>query len=104
MLRDLGGELRQERCRVPRAALDAAGLAPHELRVRGAGRSEALRPLLTDLATAAHVNARPPAGPAGRWYALRRALLEELARGGFDVLDAKTSLTPLRKLWVAWRA
>jgi len=35
---------------------------------------------------------------------LRRALLDELARGGFDVLDAKTSRTPLRKLWVAWRA
>lgn len=102
MLRDLGGELRQDRCRVPRAELDAAGLSPHQL--RDAGQAQALRGLLTDLATAARVNERRPAGPAGRWYALRRALLDELARGQFDVLDAKTSLTPLRKLWVAWRA
>jgi phytoene synthase len=102
MLRDLGGELRQERCRVPRAALDAAGLAPH--RLRDAGQAEALRPLLGDLAATARLSGRLPAGPAGRWYALRRALLDELARGGFDVLDAKTSLTPLRKLWVAWRS
>jgi len=101
MLRDLGGELRQERCRVPRAALDAAGLSPRQL--RDSDRAEVLRPMLAELATAARVSGRPSAGPAGRWYALRRALLDELARGGFDVLDGKTSLTPLRKLWVAWR-
>ena len=35
--------------------------------------------------------------------AIYRTLLEEIERGGFDVLRQRTSLTPLRKLWIAWR-
>ena len=102
MLRDLGGELRQERCRVPRAELDASGLSPGQL--RDPGQAQTLRRLVADLATLAQVSNRTSAGPAHRWYALRRALLDELERSGFDVLDGKTSLTPLRKLWIAWRS
>ena len=36
--------------------------------------------------------------------AIYRALLEEIRRDGFHVLDGKISLTPLRKLWLAWKA
>jgi phytoene synthase len=36
--------------------------------------------------------------------AIYRALLEEIRRDGFRVLDRKISLTPLRKLWLAWKA
>jgi phytoene synthase len=35
--------------------------------------------------------------------AIYRALLEEIQRDGFRVLTQRTSLTPLRKLWIAWR-
>jgi phytoene synthase len=35
--------------------------------------------------------------------AIYRALLEEIQADGFLVLDRRTSLTPLRKLWLAWR-
>ncbi|HVB48058.1 MAG TPA: presqualene diphosphate synthase HpnD [Burkholderiales bacterium] len=35
--------------------------------------------------------------------AIYRALLGEIERGGFDVLERRTSLTPLRKLWIAWK-
>ncbi len=35
--------------------------------------------------------------------AIYRALLGEIERGGFDVLERRTSLTPLRKLWIAWQ-
>jgi 15-cis-phytoene synthase len=35
--------------------------------------------------------------------AIYRALLDEIERGGFDVLERRTSLTPLRKLWIAWK-
>ncbi len=35
--------------------------------------------------------------------AIYRALLEEIRADGFQVLDRRTSLTPLRKLWLAWR-
>jgi phytoene synthase len=32
-----------------------------------------------------------------------RALLDEIERDGFQVLKTRTSLTPLRKLWIAWK-
>lgn len=35
--------------------------------------------------------------------AIYRALLEEIKRDGCQVLNQRTSLTPIRKLWIAWR-
>ncbi len=35
--------------------------------------------------------------------AIYSTLLEEIERDGFLVLDRRTSLTPIRKLWLAWR-
>jgi phytoene synthase len=35
--------------------------------------------------------------------AIYRALLDEIARDGYRVLDHRITLTPLRKLWIAWR-
>lgn len=35
--------------------------------------------------------------------ALQRATLAEVERDGFRVLTQRTSLTPLRKLWLAWK-
>jgi len=35
--------------------------------------------------------------------AIYRTLLEEIKRDGCQVLAQRTSLTPLRKLWIAWR-
>ena len=35
--------------------------------------------------------------------AIYRTLLEEIERDGFKVLAQKTSLTPLRKFWIAWK-
>jgi phytoene synthase len=35
--------------------------------------------------------------------AIYRALLEEIQSDGFRVLTQRTSLTPLRKFWIAWR-
>jgi phytoene synthase len=32
-----------------------------------------------------------------------RTLLREIERDNFQVLHQRTSLTPLRKLWLAWR-
>lgn len=34
--------------------------------------------------------------------AIYEATLNEIERDGFNVLEARTSLTPLRKLWIAW--
>ncbi|MBX3646185.1 MAG: presqualene diphosphate synthase HpnD [Rhodocyclaceae bacterium] len=35
--------------------------------------------------------------------AIYRALLQEIRRDGCRVLDRRTALTPVRKLWIAWR-
>ena len=35
--------------------------------------------------------------------AIYRTLLDEIERGGFQVLKQRTSLTPLRKFWIAWK-
>lgn len=35
--------------------------------------------------------------------AIYRALLDEIERDGFRVLDRRLSLTPLRKAWIAWK-
>lgn len=35
--------------------------------------------------------------------AIYRTLLEEIRADGFHVLDRRIALTPLRKLWIAWR-
>jgi phytoene synthase len=34
--------------------------------------------------------------------AIYRALLDEIQRDGCRVLTRRTSLTPVRKLWIAW--
>ena len=35
--------------------------------------------------------------------AIYRTLLDEIERDGWRVLTQKTSLTPLRKFWIAWK-
>ncbi|MGL4229834.1 MAG: presqualene diphosphate synthase HpnD [Casimicrobium sp.] len=35
--------------------------------------------------------------------AIYRALLEEIKNDGFGVLERRVSLTPIRKLWIAWK-
>jgi len=35
--------------------------------------------------------------------AIYRTLLDEIERDGFHVLKTRTSLTPLRKFWIAWK-
>jgi 15-cis-phytoene synthase len=35
--------------------------------------------------------------------AIYRTLLKEIADGGCRVLTQRTALTPVRKLWIAWR-
>jgi phytoene synthase len=35
--------------------------------------------------------------------AIYRTVLDEIHAGGCKVLKQRTSLTPLRKLWIAWK-
>jgi phytoene synthase len=47
---------------------------------------------------------RKPQRPGIALAAIHRALLREIEADGCHVLTRRTSLTPLRKLWIAWRA
>lgn len=46
---------------------------------------------------------RRPQRPGLIMSAIYRTLLDEIERDGFKVLTQRTSLTPMRKLWIAWR-
>jgi phytoene synthase len=46
---------------------------------------------------------RKPQRPGLIMAAIYRTLLDEIERDGFHVLTRRTSLTPLRKFWIAWR-
>ena len=46
---------------------------------------------------------RKPQRPGLVMAAIYRTLLDEIKRDGCRVLSQRTSLTPLRKLWIAWR-
>jgi 15-cis-phytoene synthase len=35
--------------------------------------------------------------------AIYRALLDEIERNGYRVLDRRINLTPLAKAWIAWK-
>ncbi len=65
--------------------------------------------MLAPLAETLRSDRPEPADTAALPRALRiqlrihAALLDELARSGFDVVDQRIGLTPLRKLWLAWR-
>jgi phytoene synthase len=46
---------------------------------------------------------RKPQRPGLIMAAIYRTLLDEIESDGFRVLTQRTSLTPLRKFWIAWR-
>lgn len=46
---------------------------------------------------------RRPQRPGLMMAAIYRTLLDEIERDGFHVLQHKISLTPIRKLWLAWK-
>jgi phytoene synthase len=105
-LRDAGLLLRHDRTVLPTDAVAAAGLG-HEALASTEHRHR-LPQLLAPEAEALRA-AAPDAAPPGLPRALRiqqrihAALLDELRRSGLAVVDQRIGLTPLRKLWIAFR-
>ncbi len=112
IIRDVGEDARRGRIYLPQDELQRFGVAPSAL--LRAEYSPEFRHLM-----------RFQTGRARDWYerafaqlptqdrkaqraglvmaAIYRTLLDEIASDGYKVLDRRTSLTPLRKLWLAWR-
>jgi phytoene synthase len=112
ILRDVGEDARRGRIYLPQEDLARFGVAPSSL-ISGAP-SDAFRALMrfeVERAREWYARALGQLAPGDRraqrpgliMAAIYRTLLDEIARDGFQVLDRRTSLTPLRKLWIAWR-
>jgi phytoene synthase len=112
IIRDVGEDARKNRVYLPMEDLQRFGVPAGDL--LQARESSAFRSLMAFEAERARsyyeraFAALPAADrraqrPGLIMAAIYRALLEEIQRDGFRVLTSRTSLTPLRKFWIAWR-
>jgi phytoene synthase len=112
IIRDVGEDARRNRIYLPMDDLKAYGVTASD--ITAARYSEAFADLMRFQARRAEtfydraLAALPAADrraqrPGLIMAAIYRALLAEIERDGFRVLSARVSLTPLRKLWLAWK-
>jgi len=112
-LRALGREVHRGRLTVPREDLERFGLTPHEL--RAPVQSEKLDEFVhfetgrAEQWLAESLGALPPIDaarllPLRIHAAIERATLREVSRDGARMFQRGVALTPLRKLWIAWRS
>ncbi len=111
ILRDVGEDARRDRIYLPREELARFNVSEDDL--LHARTSENFRDLMEFQyqraeQTYAEALALLPATdrkaqlPGLIMAAIYRALLQKIRNGEFQVLDRRMSLTPLRKLWLAW--
>ena len=116
IIRDVGDDARMGRIYLPMAELQQFDVKAHELLKRESpwGYSERFSALMRFQAERAHrsydeaLALLPEADRAAQKSGLMmaniyRSLLREIEADGFQVLHQRTSLTPLRKLWIAMR-
>jgi phytoene synthase len=116
IIRDVGDDARRGRIYLPISELQQFGVKAHELLARQSpwGYSDRFTALMQHQAQRAHqlfdeALALLPAQdhssqrPGLMMANIYRSLLREIETGGFQVLHQRTSLTPLRKLWIAAR-
>ena len=116
IIRDVGDDARRGRIYLPLSELQRFDVKAHELLKREApwGYSDRFQALMRFQAERAHaafeaaMQLLPPADRAAQKPGLMmaniyRTLLREIESQGFAVLHQRTSLTPLRKLWIATR-
>ena len=116
IIRDVGEDARRGRIYLPEDELEQFGVAHTDLlqAAMNNSTSDCFRRLMAFQAQRAEQTydealALLPAAdrkkqrPGLIMAAIYRALLEEIRADGFQVLDRRMSLTPLRKLWLAWR-
>jgi 15-cis-phytoene synthase len=116
IIRDVGDDARRGRIYLPMSELQQFEVKANELLKRESpwGYSERFSALMRFQAQRAHglydeamallPEADRRAQKPGLMMAnIYRTLLREIESDGFRVLHQRTSLTPLRKLWIAWR-
>ena len=116
IIRDVGDDARRGRIYLPLSDLQRFDVKAHELLLRASpwGYSDRFEALMRFQAERAHscydaaLQCLPEADRAAQRPGLMmaniyRTLLREIEAQGFQVLHQRTSLTPLRKLWIAAR-
>ncbi|HSA90298.1 MAG TPA: presqualene diphosphate synthase HpnD [Burkholderiales bacterium] len=112
IIRDVGEDARKNRIYRPMADLKEFGVpAADILQARETpefGRLMAFEAARARACYGRAMHALPQADrgaqrPGLIMAAIYRTLLDEIERDGFRVLTRRTSLTPLRKFWIAWR-
>ena len=112
IIRDVGEDARKNRIYLPMADLKEFGVpaadilqareTPEFRRLMGFEAARA-REHYEKAMQALPAEDRKPQRPGLIMAAIYRTLLEEIERDGFRVLTQRTSLTPLRKFWIAWK-
>ena len=112
IIRDVGEDARKGRVYLPIEDLKRFDVPVHDLlTARNAAGFSALMQFQTERAREYYRRAfallpaqdRRAQRPGLIMAAIYSKLLDEIEREGFRVLTHRTSLTPLRKLWLAWR-
>jgi len=112
IVRDVGEDARRGRIYLPQEDLARFGVSASAiLRAREEPGFRELMAFEVERARAWYERAMRQLAPGGRkaqraslaMAAIYRALLDEIERDGYRVLDRRIALTPLRKLWIAWR-
>jgi phytoene synthase len=116
IIRDVGDDARRGRIYLPISELQQFDVKAHEIlkRDRPWGYSDRFQALMRFQADRAHrcydealallpEADRGPQKPGLMMANIYRALLREIEADGFQVLHQRTSLTPMRKLWIALR-
>ena len=112
IVRDVGEDARRGRIYLPQDELARFGVpASSILRARTESGFPALMAFQVQRARDWYERALRQLAPRDRraqraslaMAAIYRTLLDEIERDGYRVLDRRVALTPLRKLWIAWR-
>ena len=112
IIRDVGEDARRDRIYLPGDEMRRFKVSDDDiLQARQTANFEQLMAFQTERAKSIYDAAfqalspedRRPQRPGLIMSAIYRTLLDEIERDGFKVLAQRTSLTPMRKLWIAWR-
>jgi len=112
IIRDVGEDARRGRVYLPVDELRRHGLTVEDILARRGGAAfRALMAEQADRAETHYEEALSKLHPEDRrdqragliMAAIYRTLLAEIRRDGFPVLEGRVFLTPIRKLWIAWK-
>lgn len=112
IIRDVGEDARRNRIYLPQDEMTKFGVSPQDIiQGRSTENFKQLMQFQADRARGYYVQAMSELASQDRksqraglvMAAIYSTLLQEIERDGFQVLNRRISLTPLRKLWIAWK-